>query len=436
MSSRPLGELRDRLAGIRLVATDVDGVLTDGALHYGPDGEELKSFHVRDGMGVRLLIEAGVRVVVLSGRDSPPLRRRLAELGVRDVHVDCADKRAALEKTMAEHGVPASAVAMIGDDVLDLPMFALGGVAVAVRDAHPRVVEAAHARTEAHGGRGALRELADAILDARAGATPDARADARGGAFRVVIPARFGATRLPGKPLLLIAGRPMIEHVYRRGVESGAKDVVVACDDERIAAAVQAAGGRALLTSPDHPSGSDRVAEVAARERWPDDAIVVNLQGDEPCMPGSAVRLVAEALRQNPDAGMATLATPVREAKELFDPNVVKVVRDERGFARWFSRAPIPWLRGVFDAGTPARLPEGVPFLRHLGLYAYRVGVLRALCATPVHPLERAESLEQLRALACGVAIACPVLEVAPSPGVDSEADLARVQSEVPKLAD
>jgi 3-deoxy-manno-octulosonate cytidylyltransferase (CMP-KDO synthetase) len=228
----------------------------------------------------------------------------------------------------------------------------------------------------------------------------------------------------------------MIEHVWRRGVESGAGDVVVACDDERIAAAVRAVGGRAVLTSPDHPSGGDRVAEVAAREGWSDQAIVVNLQGDEPCMPGSAVRLVAEALRTNPDAGMATVATPVVDPKALFDPNVVKLVRDERGFARWFSRAPIPWLRGVFDAGVPDRLPEGVPFLRHLGLYAYRVGVLRALCATPVHPLERAESLEQLRALACGVAIVCPILAVAPSPGVDSEADLARVQTEVPKLAD
>jgi 3-deoxy-manno-octulosonate cytidylyltransferase (CMP-KDO synthetase) len=429
VSARPLRELRDRLARVELVATDVDGVLTDGALHYGPDGEELKSFHVRDGMGIRLLLDAGVEVAVLSGRDSPALRRRLAELGVRHVHVGCPDKDAALRKTLAELGVDASALAVIADDVLDLPMFALGGVAVAVRDAHPRVLEAAHALTEAHGGRGALRELADAILDARAG-TREA------GAFHVVIPSRYAATRLPGKPLRAIAGRPMIEHVWRRGVESGARDVLVACDDERIAAAVRAAGGRALLTSPEHPSGSDRVAEVAARERWADDAIVVNLQGDEPCMPGSAVRLVAEALRQHPDAGMATLATPVLDAKELFDPNVVKLVRDERGFARWFSRAPIPWLRGVFDAGPPSRLPEGVPFLRHLGLYAYRVGVLRALCATPVHALERAESLEQLRALACGVAIACPVLEVAPSPGVDSEADLARVQSEVPKLAD
>ena len=148
-------------------------------------------------------------------------------------------------------------------------------------------------------------------------------------------------------------------------------------------------------------------------------------------MPGSAVRLVAEALRANPDAGIATLATPVHDPKSLFDPNIVKLVRDERGFARWFSRAPIPWVRGAFEAGVPDRLPEGVPFLRHLGLYAYRVGVLRALCAAPTHPLERAESLEQLRALASGVAIVCPILAEAPSPGVDSEADLARVQREV-----
>jgi 3-deoxy-manno-octulosonate cytidylyltransferase (CMP-KDO synthetase) len=296
-----------------------------------------------------------------------------------------------------------------------------------VRDAHPRVLAAAHAVTHAPGGRGAVREVADAILAARAAGAGEAD-------FHVVIPSRFGATRLPGKPLRRIAGRPMIEHVWRRGVESGARDVLVACDDERIAAAVQVAGGRAVLTSPDHPSGSDRVAEVAAREGWSDQEIVVNLQGDEPCMPGSAVRLVADALREHPDAGIATLGTPVVDAKSLFDPNVVKLVRDDRGFARWFSRAPIPWVRGAFDGGVPDRLPEGVPFLRHLGLYAYRVGVLRALCSAPVHPLERAESLEQLRALASGVAIVCPILAVAPSPGVDSEQDLARVQREVEKL--
>ncbi len=246
--------------------------------------------------------------------------------------------------------------------------------------------------------------------------------------FHVVIPSRYGATRLPGKPLKLIAGRPMIAHVLDRGREAGAASVRVATDDRRIADVVEQHGGIAVMTSPDHPSGTDRLHEVAIAAGWSDDTIVVNLQGDEPGMPGSAVRLTAALLDDHPAAGIATLATPIREPRELFDPNVVKVVLDAAGCARYFSRAPIPWVRGVFDAGAPAALPDGVPFLRHLGLYAYRVGVLRRLCAAPSSALERAESLEQLRALSLGVAILVGILDSPPSHGVDSEADLARIR--------
>lgn len=426
MTTDGLAHLRGRLARVRLLATDVDGVLTDGTLTYGADGEVTKSFHVRDGMGVRLLREAGVEVVVISARAGAALRRRLDDLKIAHAHVGREDKAAALAETMAALGVARDEVAFVGDDVLDLDVMAAAGVAIAVHDAHPRVVAAAHARTRAPGGRGAIREVADAILDARTAPAP-----APTGGFRVVIPSRYGATRLPGKPLALIAGRPMIEHVWRRGVEAGADEVIVACDDARIVAAVEAAGGRAVMTSPDHASGTDRIAEVAARLGWDDETIVVNLQGDEPAMPATAVQIVAAQLRTDPDAGVATVATPVADPHQLFDANVVKVVRDDRGRACWFSRAPVPWVRGVFDAGPPAQLPPGIPFLRHLGLYAYRVRVLRRLCATPVHPHERAESLEQLRALALGIPIACPILDVAPSPGVDSEADLARIQQEI-----
>jgi len=248
--------------------------------------------------------------------------------------------------------------------------------------------------------------------------------------FRVAIPARFAASRLPGKPLRLLAGRPMIEHVHRRAVESGASSVVVATDDDRIRAAVEAFGGRAVLTSPDLPSGTDRIAAVAASEGWPDDDLVVNLQGDEPCMPPAAVRRAAELLAARPDAGVATLAVPVVEPDELFDPSAVKVVLDDAGLARWFSRAPIPWVRDDFDPSLlPRSLPPGVPFLRHLGIYAYRVGVLRRLTAAPVHAYERAESLEQLRAVAMGIAIAVEVLQKAPPRGVDTEDDLARAEA-------
>ncbi len=236
------------------------------------------------------------------------------------------------------------------------------------------------------------------------------------GAFRVVIPSRYGASRLPGKPLRLIAGRPMIEHVVRRGRESGAASVVVATDDERIEKAVQAFGGEAWMTSPDHASGTDRLAEVAARAGWPDDTVVVNLQGDEPCMPASAIRRVAALLDERPEAGVATCATPIREPAELFDPSVVKVVVDDGGLARWFSRAPIPWVRDRFAPGVvPTAIVHAVSE--------------DGLGAAPSHAHERAESLEQLRALCVGIGIAVAILAEAPGPGVDTEADLARAEA-------
>lgn len=249
--------------------------------------------------------------------------------------------------------------------------------------------------------------------------------------FRVVIPSRWGATRLPGKPLRLIAGRPMIEHVYRRAVESGADTVIVATDDERIRAVVAALGGEAWMTSPDHPSGTDRLAEVVRRAGWSEDEIVVNLQGDEPCMPAAVVRAVAELLADRPDAGMATCAVPIRDPHELFDPAAVKVVLDDAGLARWFTRAPVPWVRGLFAPGAPppAKLPDDVPFLRHLGLYGYRAGVIGRLCVTPPHPHERAESLEQLRALCMGIRIAVSIVHEPVGNGVDTEADLVRVET-------
>ena len=247
--------------------------------------------------------------------------------------------------------------------------------------------------------------------------------------FHVVIPSRFASTRLPGKPLRLIAGKPMVQHVYENAVASGAASVIVATDDERIASAVAGFGGAAMMTSASHTSGTDRLAEVATRAGWGEDEIVVNLQGDEPTVPGATIRLVAEALAGHPEAGIATLATPLLTVAELANPNVVKVVCDDAGLALLFSRAPLPWVRDAFAAGLGglAALPEGVPFLRHLGLYAYRAGVLGRIARTPPHPIERAESLEQLRALAMGLRIQVTVIEPPRGHGVDTEDDLIRV---------
>ncbi len=248
--------------------------------------------------------------------------------------------------------------------------------------------------------------------------------------FHVVIPARFGSSRLPGKPLRTIAGKAMVVHVLERGRESGAQEVMVATDDERICSVVEAAGGVAIMTSPDHASGTDRLNEVATKQAWSDDTIIVNLQGDEPFVPGSLVCALATALEQHPEAGIATLATPIRDVRELFDPNVVKVVNQDDGLALYFSRAPIPWVRGVFEPGkAPAALPPSVPFLRHLGLYAYRVGTLRRLASAPAASLEEAESLEQLRALALGVRIHVTVVAQAPGHGIDTEDDLQAAEA-------
>lgn len=243
--------------------------------------------------------------------------------------------------------------------------------------------------------------------------------------FVVAIPARFGSTRLPGKPLLPLAGEPMIVHVARRALEAGAAEVVVATEDERIADALDGRV-RVAMTRADHASGSDRLAEVAAALGWADDAIVVNLQGDEPLAPPSGIRAVARALAED-DAPMATLATPLADAADLFDPNCVKLVRGLDGRALYFSRAPLPWPRDAFMRDRGA-LPAATPFLRHIGIYAYRAAFLRRFAALPPTPLERTESLEQLRALEHGHAIA---VRIAPEPfaaGVDTAEDLARVE--------
>ncbi len=244
--------------------------------------------------------------------------------------------------------------------------------------------------------------------------------------FVVVIPARYGSTRLPGKPLRLLAGRPMIAHVYERAVESGADEVIIATDDERIMQAAETIGAECLLTAPDHPSGTDRIAEVIDARAYPDDLIVVNLQGDEPCMPGALVRQVAEDLAGLPDVGVATLCERIETAAELFDPHVVKVVIDAAGYALYFSRAVIPWDREAF-AVTTEELPGVVQHYRHIGLYAYRAGFIREYVGWAPCPIERMEVLEQLRVLWNGHPIHVAQALAHPGHGVDTEQDLDRV---------
>ena len=244
--------------------------------------------------------------------------------------------------------------------------------------------------------------------------------------FIVAIPSRFGASRLPGKPLRLIAGTPMVVHVARRALDAGARQVVVATDDVRI---VEALAGESLvvcMTRADHASGTDRLAECAQQLHWNDDQVVVNLQGDEPFAPPEGIRAVAQALVDG-SAPMATLATPIHDSETLFDPNAVKIVRGQDGLALYFSRAPIPWQR---DRYARDRLgPAGEGALRHIGIYAYRAGFLRHFAAMPPGRLELLESLEQLRVLEAGHRIAVALTPVPVPPGVDTEADLARADA-------
>jgi 3-deoxy-manno-octulosonate cytidylyltransferase (CMP-KDO synthetase) len=245
--------------------------------------------------------------------------------------------------------------------------------------------------------------------------------------FVVAIPARYAASRLPGKPLRLLGGEPLVLHAARRALAAGAREVWVAADDARIARALEGSGARVAMTSPSHASGSDRLAECARIAGWNEDTVVVNLQGDEPFAPPAGIRAVAERLSVG-DAPMATLATPITHAAELFDPNCVKVVVDPSGLALYFSRAPLPWARDAFAANRDT-LPPGIPFLRHIGIYAYRAGFLRRFAGLPATPLERAENLEQLRALEHGQRIAV-ALTPEPFPGgVDTAADLERARA-------
>ncbi len=246
-------------------------------------------------------------------------------------------------------------------------------------------------------------------------------------AFVAIVPARLASTRLPRKPLADIHGLPMVVRVAQRAAASGAQRVVVAADSEEIVAACRAHGVDALLTSSDHPTGTDRLAEAAARLGLGDDQVVVNVQGDEPLMPPATVAAVAALLQRESDCGIATAAHPLHDPAEFFSPNVVKVVTDQRGRALLFSRAPIPWSRDAFATDRSA-LPDGLPAWRHVGLYAYRAGFLRAYPTLPRAAIESHESLEQLRALWHGVRIAVLPLDAPLPPGVDTPEDLDAVR--------
>jgi 3-deoxy-manno-octulosonate cytidylyltransferase (CMP-KDO synthetase) len=247
-------------------------------------------------------------------------------------------------------------------------------------------------------------------------------------AFDVIIPARYGSSRLPGKPLADIAGKTMVQRVYERARESAAERVIVATDDARVADVVRGFGGEVCMTSPEHASGTDRLQEVATALDAAENRILVNVQGDEPLIPPQVINQVARNLASNSAAGVATLAEPITSCDDFLNPNIVKVVAEASGLARYFSRAPIPWPRDAF-ARERNVLPEGLSPRRHIGIYAYRAGLLNQFVSWPMAPIEQFEALEQLRFLYNGHAIhVADACEEVPG-GVDTEQDLERMRA-------
>jgi 3-deoxy-manno-octulosonate cytidylyltransferase (CMP-KDO synthetase) len=429
---------------IRLVVLDVDGVLSAPTLTFTEDGETHKPFDVRDGLGIRLLLESGIDVAVITARSSRPLERRISDLKIPHYYAQKCDKRATLDALLVKLGLTLEQVCFVGDDLFDVPCLKVVGLAACVSDARECADEFAHYVAAHPGGAGAVRDVAELILDAqfglrnvqerflqleasRASASDDETCHPN---FTIVIPARYASSRLPGKPLVELDGKPMIVRVCENAARASATALCVATDDERIRAVVQAAGFTALMTSPHHASGTDRLAEVVERLALSSEHIVVNVQGDEPLLDPTLIDRVALDLHQTADAGIATLATPIHEARDLFDPNVVKVVLSARNLGIYFSRAPVPWARGVFSPTEIATaLPREIPYLRHVGLYAYRAKTIQQIAKTAPPTFERAESLEQLRALWLGIGIKVAVVEEPPGHGVDTEEDVRRVEA-------
>lgn len=243
--------------------------------------------------------------------------------------------------------------------------------------------------------------------------------------FTVIIPARYQSTRLPGKPLADICGKPMIEHVYRQAIQAGADQVIIATDDQRVADVATEFGGTVCMTSPDHESGTERLAEVVEKMRIAPDHIVVNVQGDEPLIPPVVIAQVADNLAAS-TAPMATLGVAIEDAEDAFNPNAVKVVTDHQGYALYFSRATIPWDRDQF-AEDKSQLNQ--PLMRHIGIYAYRAGFINKYINWAPSTLEKIESLEQLRVLWYGEKIHVALAKQTPPPGVDTPEDLEAVRA-------
>jgi len=358
---------------VQLVVCDVDGVLTDGRINVGESGELFKSFDVKDGLGIVRWMETGGEFAIVTSRTSDAIRHRAAELGIDTVRQGVADKTVAIEELATERDIPLEEVAYVGDDDTDVSAIKRVGVGAAPADASTAARRAADYVCLREAGERTVREFLEHL--------DEQSLEAIG-----VIPARYGSTRFPGKPLADIAGKPMIQHVYERAAEAAElDDIIVATDDKRIVEAVEEIDGEAVMTNSDYSTGTDRVAAVA-REVGYD--ITVNVQGDEPLIDPDVIDATVAALRRNPPQ-MATPVSVIENANLLDDPNTVKVVTDTDGQALYFSRSRIP---SQGEAGKA---------LKHIGLYAFKTDLLLEYVDLE-SALEPREDLEQLRLLENG----------------------------------
>lgn len=395
--------LSDRMRRVRLLALDIDGVLTDGGLYFGESGGAQKRFCSQDGLGLWRLIDAGVPVALISGLKADWVVERFRRLGITDFYLGVQDKAACLDELLLVHGLTDEQVAYVGDDTIDLPVLERVGLAVGVPNGRPEVNRRVHWVTRAAGGEGAVREVCDMLLRHRTG-NPR---------ILGVIPLRMEARRFPGKPLADLLGKPLFAWVYDRARGIGLDELLVSTDSPEIMAVCGRRGIPVLRTDSEHRCGTDRVARVA-QERPAD--IILNIQGDEPMLEPHILTALVEELVRRPEVDIVTPCSPLENPADVVDPNTVKVVRDREGFALYFSRAPIPHFRQ----------PAHAAYWRHIGVYGFQRDALERFAALGPSALEGAEGLEQLRALEAGMSVRVPEIQ-SRSLSVDTPDDLLRV---------
>ena len=391
---------------VELVISDIDGVLTDGRINIGSDGELFKSFDVKDGYGITNWINSGNKFVIVTARTSQAVTRRAKELGVEEIHQGVSNKKRKVVSIAEQHEVALADIAYIGDDISDIEAMSVVGVGCCPADAANEVRAVSDYVSLSGGGNGAVRDVFRYLNNSAQTAIG-------------IIPARYGSTRLPGKPLVELNGKPMIQHVYERAAKAEELDeILVATDDDRIVEAVEAVDGTAVLTSKEHSTGTDRVAEVA-KESSHD--LVVNIQGDEPLIDPAVIDAVVQALKKH-SPRVATPISPMTERSEFEDKNTVKVITDNEGRALYFSRSAIPSNGGIND------------MYKHIGLYAFETELLLDYVDMS-STLEAAEDLEQLRLLENGYEIQTVQVEY-DAKEVNTKSDIGTVEKKMEESND